>query len=130
MDLIKEAERMLLAYDDPTGVTAVFNLNLLGRMNRELDANFDLRLFHHHVRWNEGERRIEMHLRSLRDQTISVAGLATNFHFREGETIWTESSHKFAEYELPFLAVSNGFHPVSAWIDEEWPFAEVLWRAA
>jgi L-histidine N-alpha-methyltransferase len=129
LDLIKETDRMLLAYDDPTGVTAAFNLNLLGRINRELDGNFDLRSFHHDVWWDEDERRIEMHLRSLQEQTISVTALDSGFRFRKGETIWTESSHKFAEDELSALALSNGFFPDARWIDQEWPFAEVLWRA-
>jgi L-histidine N-alpha-methyltransferase len=129
VDLIKETDRMLLAYEDPTGVTAAFNLNLLGRMNRELEADFNLRLFHHEVRWDADERRIEMHLRSLQEQTVSIAGLEARFHFSQGETIWTESSHKFAESELRSLASSNGFFPVSTWIDEKWTFAEVLWQA-
>jgi uncharacterized SAM-dependent methyltransferase len=120
---------MLLAYDDPTGVTAAFNLNLLGRINRELDGNFDLRSFHHDVWWDENERRIEMHLRCVLEQTVSIAALDSEFHFRKGETIWTESSHKFADDELSALALSNGFSPDSSWIDEEWPFAEALWRA-
>jgi L-histidine N-alpha-methyltransferase len=129
LDLIKETDRMLRAYDDPTGVTAAFNLNLLGRINRELDGNFDLRSFHHDVWWDENERRIEMHLRSVQGQTVSIAALDSEFHFRQGETIWTESSHKFADEELSALALSNGFSPESSWTDEEWPFAEALWRA-
>ena len=129
VDLVKEVNRMLAAYDDPTGVTSAFNLNLLSRMNRELDANFDLRSFAHEVHWNEDERRIEMHLRSRRDQSIRIAALDSEFYFRNGETIWTESSHKFAENELSSLASENGFFPASIWIDREWPFAEALWQA-
>ena len=130
IDLVKEVRRMLAAYDDPTGVTSAFNLNLLGRMNRELDANFDLRAFSHEVRWDETERRIEMHLRSRQEQSVRIAALDSVFHFRNGETIWTESSHKFAESELSFLALENGFFPASIWIDRDWPFAEALWQAA
>ena len=74
-DLVKDVERMLNAYDDPTGVTSAFNLNLLGRMNRELDADFDLRSFTHEARWNEKERRIEMHLVSRRSQRVNIAAL-------------------------------------------------------
>lgn len=129
VDLVKEVSRMLAAYDDPTGVTSAFNLNLLGRMNRELDANFDLRSFSHEARWNEEERRIEMHLRSRREQSVRIAALDSVFHFRKGETIWTESSHKFAESELSSLASANGFFPASIWVDREWPFAEALWQA-
>lgn len=129
VDLVKEVPRMLAAYDDPTGVTSAFNLNLLGRINRELDASFDLRLFAHEVRWNQQERRIEMHLRSRQKQTIRIAALDSVFRFREGETIWTESSHKFAVEELCSLASKNGFSPASVWVDLEWPFAEALWQA-
>ena len=129
VDLVKEVSRMLAAYDDPTGVTAAFNLNLLGRMNRELDADFDLRAFKHEARWNSQERRIEMHLQSQRNQSVSIPALDATFYFREGETIWTESSHKFAVNELSLLALENGFSPASTWVDKEWPFAEVLWQA-
>lgn len=129
VDLVKEVSRMLAAYDDPTGVTAAFNLNLLGRMNRELDANFDLLAFKHEARWNSQERRIEMHLQSQRNQSVSIPPLDATFYFRQGETIWTESSHKFAANELSSLALENGFSPASTWVDKEWPFAEVLLQA-
>lgn len=127
-DLVKDPEIMLAAYDDPTGVTAAFNLNLLGRMNRELAAEFDLRSFAHEVRWNEQERRIEMHLLSCRDQDVYVAALDKTFHFSAGETIWTESSHKFTEAELDEYARLSGFARIATWVDREWPFAEALWR--
>lgn len=129
VDLVKEVDRMLAAYDDPTGVTAAFNLNLLGRINRELDADFDLRSFMHEARWNQQERRIEMHLQSQRDQSVRIPPLDSTFYFADGETIWTESSHKFAENELSHLALENGFTPAATRVDREWPFAEVLWRA-
>lgn len=128
-DLVKDIETMLAAYDDPTGVTAAFNLNVLGRMNRELAANFDLSSFAHEVRWSSDSRRIEMHLRSHEDQSVSIEALETIFDFRAGETIWTESSHKFTEAELVSYARSSGFSPIHMWIDREWPFAEALWRA-
>ena len=127
-DLVKDPDVMLAAYDDPTGVTAAFNLNLLGRMNRELDAEFDLRSFAHEVRWNEEARRIEMHLLSGRDQSVYVGALDLHLQFRAGETIWTESSHKFSEDELISYARSSGFVTVSTWVDKEWPFAETLWQ--
>ncbi len=126
-DLVKDTEQMLTAYDDPAGVTAAFNLNLLGRMNRELDAEFNLRWFAHEVRWDATARRVEMHLLSCRDQTVAIGALETSFCFQAGETIWTESSHKFTPTELNNFANRSGFAPVSTWIDEEWPFAEVLW---
>jgi L-histidine N-alpha-methyltransferase len=128
-DLIKDVEIMIAAYDDPTGVTAAFNLNILGRINRELAANFDLRSFAHEVRWNSKERRIEMHLVSERNQSAHIGALGSTFSFEAGETIWTESSHKFTPNELEAYAKAAGFTPVKAWFDDEWPFAEALWRA-
>ncbi len=127
-DLVKDVDRMLAAYDDPTGVTAAFNLNVLGRMNRELSANFDLRAFAHEARWNEEDRRIEMHLMSCREQNVFLGTLDTTIHFEPGETIWTESSHKFTDPELLTLAESSGFSPIEAWTDSEWPFTEALWE--
>jgi L-histidine Nalpha-methyltransferase len=129
-DLMKDIQVMLSAYDDPTGVTAAFNLNVLGRINRELDADFDLQSFAHEVRWNDHERRIEMHLLSCRNQSVYIGALDRTFHFNAGETIWTESSHKFAERELAAYARSSGFQPLATWTDREWPFAETLWRVA
>lgn len=128
-DLMKDVRRMLTAYDDPTGVTAAFNLNLLARINRELDADFDLRSFAHEARWDDLERRIEMHLLCCRDQSVYVGALDKKVHFEAGETIWTESSHKFTCGELDEYARSTGFQAVAAWVDQEWPFAETLWRA-
>ena len=127
-DLVKDPEVMLAAYDDPTGVTAAFNLNVLGRMNRELGADFDLRSFAHEVRWNQVQRRIEMHLLSCREQTVSVRSLDQQFYFRAGEAIWTESSHKSTAHELNDYARQAGFDPLATWTDSEWPFAETLWR--
>ncbi len=128
-DLVKDIETMMAAYDDPTGVTAAFNLNLLARINRELDANFDLRSFGHEVRWNARERRIEMHLLSERNQSAHIGVLGSTFHLQAGETIWTESSHKFTNGELSDYARKTGFTPINTWIDPEWPFAEALWKA-
>lgn len=127
-DLVKGRETMIAAYDDPTGVTSAFNLNVLGRINRELSADFDLRSFGHEVRWNEGERRIEMHLVSFRNQMVTIRGVDARVSFSAGETIWTESSHKFTENELDEFARSSGFNPVASWNDPEWPFLEALWR--
>jgi len=128
-DLVKPVAVMLDAYDDPTGVTASFNLNLLGRINRELDGNFDLRAFEHQARWNESERRIEMHLCSRLDQTVTIREARFACAFQAGETIWTESSHKFRRAEIDELAQESGFVPEAQWVDQEWPFAESLWRA-
>jgi L-histidine Nalpha-methyltransferase len=126
-DLVKSREQLIPAYDDPTGVTAAFNLNLLGRVNRELGANFDLRAFKHVARYNEQERRIEMHLHALAEQNVTIAAADFSFVIRAGETIWTESSHKYTLPELPAIAARTGFAPLSQWVDQEWPFVEALW---
>jgi L-histidine Nalpha-methyltransferase len=126
-DLVKERDRMLLAYDDPTGVTGAFNLNLLGRINRELGGDFQLRDFEHQALWNAEQRRIEMHLRSRLDQTAFIAEADLTVRFRAGETIWTESSHKFELDELDALAAETGFEVTDQWTDRDWPFAENLW---
>jgi L-histidine N-alpha-methyltransferase len=126
-DLVKDRDRMLLAYNDPTGVTAAFNLNLLGRINRELGADFDLKKFQHEARWNQSERRIEMHLRSLSNQSVFIAEAEFTVPFRACETIWTESSHKFQPEEMLEIARQSGFQVRGQWIDEEWPFVESLW---
>lgn len=127
-DLVKEEQTMKAAYDDATGVTAAFNLNLIGRINRELNADFDLRAFEHEVRWNALERRIEMHLVSRSNQIVNISGLNMAVEFLAGETIWTESSHKFTESEIESYAFSSRFRPVDMWVDREWPFAVALWQ--
>jgi dimethylhistidine N-methyltransferase len=126
-DLIKPEKTMLLAYDDPAGVTAAFNLNLLARVNRELGGDFDLRAFRHEARWNAVESAIEMHLVSVCDQTVEIAATRSRVTFRTRETIWTESSHKYEAASLDTMAKQAGFTPVRDWVDEEWPFAECLW---
>jgi L-histidine Nalpha-methyltransferase len=128
-DLVKDRERMLVAYDDPTGVTAAFNLNLLGRINRELGANFELRNFEHLACWSERDRRIEMHLRSRVDQTVFISAGGMEVRFRAGETIWTESSHKFLPTEMFAMAEETGFQVEAQWVDREWPFVESYWTA-
>jgi L-histidine Nalpha-methyltransferase len=125
-DLEKDVELQLLAYDDPTGVTAAFNLNLLARINRELGADFDLSCFQHEARWNYAERRIEMHLRSMRRQTVHVPAANLRLMLNEDETIWTESSHKYHAEEIPEMAARTGFRCDGQWIDREWPFAQNL----
>lgn len=127
-DLVKPPPRMLAAYDDATGVTAAFNKNLLARMNRELCANFDLHRFEHEVRWSDEDRRIEMHLRSTSDQVVDIPGADLTITLEDGETIWTESSHKFELDELQRMSAQAGFTPEECWVDREWPFAECLWR--
>jgi L-histidine N-alpha-methyltransferase len=125
-DLEKNVEQQVLAYDDPAGVTAAFNLNILGRINRELGADFDLKQFRHEARWNEMDRRIEMHLRSLRRQTVSIPSAGVRLMLNEGETIWTESSHKYRPEGVIAMAERTGFRIDGQWIDQEWPFAQNL----
>jgi dimethylhistidine N-methyltransferase len=126
-DLEKPVPLMIAAYDDPLGVTAAFNLNLLARINRELDGTFDLSRFEHVARFNLRTRSIEMHVRSKCAQTVMVGGVEV--HFREGETIWTESSHKFNAAEISEMAHATGFRPDAQWSDAEWAFADHLWIA-
>ncbi len=125
-DLVKPASQLIPAYDDAAGVTAAFNLNLVARINRELEADFYLRHFRHEARYNEPERRIEMHLRSEIAQTVHIRAADFQVRFREGETIWTESSHKFGLAEIDRMAGEAGFQRVKQWVDAEWPFAETL----
>jgi len=125
-DLIKPIRRMLLAYDDPAGVTAAFNLNLLARINRELDGDFILGNFAHEARFDESHGRIEMHLRSKVAQTVTIRAARFCGELRRDETIWTESCQKFSPDEVCEMAAQAGFECTAQWIDQEWPFAESL----
>ena len=125
-DLEKSSAQLLKAYDDELGVTAAFNLNLLARINRELDADFDLGQFVHTARINREARSVEMHLRSRRRQTVRIPAADLRIEFLEGETIWTESSHKYSADEVFQMARNAGFSCQAQWIDEQWPFAESL----
>jgi len=125
-DLEKPVEQQLLAYDDPAGVTAAFNLNLLARINRELGADFDLSCFRHEARWNFADRRIEMHLRSTCRQSVRIRAANLRVVLNEDETIWTESSHKYKAEEVPEMAERTGFRCEAQWLDSEWPFAQNL----
>jgi dimethylhistidine N-methyltransferase len=125
-DLEKSSAQLIGAYDDELGVTAAFNLNLLGRINRELGADFDLRDFAHLARINSEARSVEMHLLSRRRQRVSVPAADVVVEFQQGETIWTESSHKYSAGEVVETARAAGFRCEIQWIDEQWPFAENL----
>ena len=127
-DLQKEIPRLIAAYDDSIGVTAAFNLNLIARINRELGANFDLSKFAHEARYDNKTHRIEMHLRSVVRQSVSIGDDFT-IKLRRDETIWTESSYKFRCEDIAELARRTGFDCEIQWIDEEWPFAQSLLRA-
>ena len=125
-DLVKDEAQLIAAYDDPLGVTAAFNKNLLVRMNRELGADFDLAAFRHLAVFNRDERRIEMHLESLHTQQVQIPACELTLTMTAGETIWTESSHKFHPAEVRQLGTANGFEPIGSWTSDEWAFAETL----
>ena len=123
----KSVEQLLAAYDDAAGVTAAFNKNILVRLNRELDANFELDAFAHRARWNAAESRIEMHLESLRDQTVRLGDAKTRpIHFEAGETIHTENSYKFTERGLRPLLKGAGFGSPHLFHDADHRFAVAL----
>ena len=128
-DLMKPVSLLLRAYDDPSGVTAAFNKNLLARINRELKADFDICNFEHVARWDPAERRIEMHLRSLTWQHITIRAAGFSFNLREGETIWTESSHKYEPAEVVGMGERTGYRCDAQWFDREWPLAHSLFFA-
>jgi len=128
-DLEKSVPQLLLAYDDPAGVTAAFNKNLLSRINREMDGNFDLRRIEHVVRYDESERRVEMHLRSTAWQRVTLRKAGFSFYLRDGETIWTESSHKYNPQEVVQMGERTGYRCAGQWLDTEWPFAQNLFFA-
>jgi uncharacterized SAM-dependent methyltransferase len=129
-DLQSSVPALIRAYDDPLGVTGAFNLNLLARINRELEADFVLSQFRHAVRYDPAEHRIEMHLRSVAEQTVSVSRADLTVSFKKDETIWTESCHKFTREGTVALAESSGFLCDAQWVDREWPFAQSLLVAA
>ncbi len=127
MDRVKPVERLIAAYDDPEGVTAEFNLNLLERINRELDGNVPLDAFRHEARWNDILSRIEMHLVATRDVEFMVSG--ERFRFGEGSSIHTENSHKYGLRGGRMLLLAGGWTPVAEWTDEAGDFALVLAEA-
>lgn len=121
VDLVKDLDVLRAAYNDAAGVTAAFNLNLLRRVNRELAGTFDLSTFSHEARWNAELERIEMHLVSLEEQEVAVG--TRRFHFGEGETIHTESSHKYRLDGFRELAREAGYEPVEVWTDDKQLFS-------
>lgn len=123
-DLVKSEDILVPAYDDATGVTAAFNLNLLARINHELDGDFDLTCFAHEARWNDHDGRIEMHLVSGCEQTVCVNG--DQFNFEAGETIHTENSRKFKMDGFRALASEASWTFKEVWTDEKGYFAVAL----
>jgi L-histidine Nalpha-methyltransferase len=124
MDRVKPVERLIAAYDEPQGVTAQFNLNLLKRINRELDGDIPLDAFRHEARWNDILSRIEMHLVATRGMDFHIAG--KRFHFVEGSSIHTENSHKYGVRSGRLLLLAGGWTPVAEWTDAAGDFAEIL----
>lgn len=124
MDLVKDEEVLIAAYDDAQGVTARFNRNLLERINRELGGDIPLQSFAHEARWNDPFARIEMHLVAREDVTFTVSG--KRFAMRSGESIHTENSHKFTKRSAQMLLAAAGWEPRARWTDEARQFSLVL----
>ncbi|MBC8212754.1 MAG: L-histidine N(alpha)-methyltransferase [Gammaproteobacteria bacterium] len=126
VDLKKDRAILQAAYDDAAGITAQFNLNLLAHINRELNADFDLETWQHKALYNESKGRIEMHLISRREQTVTVDG--QSFHFSQGEGIHTENSYKYTVDEFNALAAQAGFQSDACWLDDNSLFSVHLYR--
>jgi dimethylhistidine N-methyltransferase len=124
MDRVKPVERLIAAYDDDRGVTAQFNLNLLHRINRELDGDVPIDAFRHEARWNDILSRIEMHLVATRDVSFSISG--RRFRFAQGSSIHTENSHKYGPRGGRVLLLAGGWTPVAEWTDPAHDFALIL----
>jgi L-histidine Nalpha-methyltransferase len=124
IDRIKDAGRLIAAYDDAQGITARFNLNLIHRINRELQGTMPVEAFRHIAIWNDFEARVEMHLEAGRDVEFTVAG--ESFSIAEGETIHTENSLKYGAREARVLLRAGGWQPIAEWTDPEGLFALVL----
>ena len=127
MDRIKREDVLVPAYDDAAGVTAAFNLNLLDRINRELDGTVPVDAFRHVARWNDDRARIEMHLEAVRDVAFAVDGRP--FAMAAGETIHTENSHKYGPRDARILLRAGGWTPVAEWTDPDGLFAVYLAEA-
>ena len=124
MDRVKPVDRLIAAYDDPEGVTAQFTLNMLTRVNRELDGDIPVDAFRHDARWNDILSRIEIHLVATRDVTFSVTG--RSFSFTRGSSIHVENSHKYGPRGGRVLLLAGGWTPIAEWSDPAGDFAEIL----
>jgi L-histidine Nalpha-methyltransferase len=125
-DLVKPAQVLLDAYDDPLGVTAAFNKNLLLHLNRDLGATFDITAFEHRAVWNADDSRVEMHLASRRRQRVDVPASGVSIELAEGETIWTESSYKYTVEQFTSLLTGAGFTVPRHVVDDEGQFLLVI----
>ena len=128
VDTRKNPRLLEAAYNDSAGVTAAFNLNLLHRINRELDGDIPLEAFEHMACWHDGYGRIEMHLQAMRDIAFHVAG--RSFAMKSGETIHTENSYKYRIEEARLLGRAAGWDPLAVWTDEDAMFSVHLWSAS
>lgn len=128
VDRVKDPTLLLPAYDDARGVTAAFNRNVLARLNRELGATFELETFAHRARWNEAASRVEMHLESQVEQSVWLEALGQHISFRRGETIHTESSHKYDEARVDALLGEAGLQRARSFFDSAARFAVHLCR--
>ena len=126
VDLVKPERDLLLAYDDPLGVTGAFNLNLLVRINRELGANFDPASFAHRATWNNRSSRVEMHLVSRRRQTVHIPASGIALDLQASETIWTESSYKYQPSDVVRMIERAGFEATGLWESASARFALAL----
>lgn len=128
MDKVKPIDRLLAAYDDPTGITAAFNLNLLERINRELDGDVPIDAFRHEARWNDILSRVEMHLVPIRDVEFTISG--KSFSFAKGSSIHTENSHKYGPRGARVLLLAGGWTPLAEWSDPARDFTVILAEAS
>ena len=119
VDLVKPEGTLLAAYDDPLGVSAAFNLNVLVRINRELGGNFDVRAFRHRAIWNRFCGRMEMFAVSTKRQRVTIDAIDLEVEFDEGEAIWTESSYKYTLDQCARLLIETGFESVGQWMDRD-----------
>jgi L-histidine Nalpha-methyltransferase len=129
-DLVKPEAALRLAYDDPLGVTAAFNRNLLVRINAELGSAIDPLRFAHEARWNAAASRVEMHLVSTTAQTVAIPGIGEEVSFDAGESIWTESSYKYEPADVAAMGARAGFRVRDQWIDEPGRFALTLFECS
>jgi L-histidine Nalpha-methyltransferase len=129
-DLKKDRSVLEPAYDDALGLTAAFNLNLLARVNRELDGNFNLRAFKHHAFYNEEIGRVEIYIESISPQTVKIAKLNLEVHFEPGERIHTENSYKYDLAGIGQLARETGYTCARTWLDSQQRFSSNLLLAS
>jgi len=125
-DMMKDPSILIPAYNDAQGVTAQFTLNILERINRELDGEFDVKLFAHRANFNTGKGHIEIHVESIKKQDVRINKINKTVHFEKGETIHVENSHKFTNEQINKLASESGFEIENIWADDKNWFSIVL----